>query len=133
MIILSQEVARLPLHDATVLDLTFPSLQDGFDTISFRLRLNPEERSDQLRAFKIEGAEFSLTFEGCLQITARLVGVCSGKELIASLDVMDRSEIRERLGDYPLNIESSNVNHFRIEGSHGSWFDIIAEKVLIRP
>jgi hypothetical protein len=124
-----KKAIRLPVHDATILALCIPSLGHGFDEISFRIKINAEECFDSFTKLGFTSRELWLIFKNCTQIGTRLIGYCSGREVISSFRIIESSELKQEMNSFGF-IDSSEV-HFRIQGSHGSQFDILTNTVSI--
>jgi hypothetical protein len=124
-----QQLILLPLHDATIISVSFPDLNNGFDTIAFLVKINSEESLELFQELGCDKREVWLSFQGCPQISASLVGFCSGREVISSMDLIENSEIKGRL--VQMTLAGSSSSHFRMTGSHGSQFDILAASVSL--
>jgi len=129
MIILPNDLCRVPFHDALVIGFSTSAGESGFIAARLRVRLNPEEPLDQLRDLGISGSEFELVFSRCWQVKANLLGHASGLEAISDVRVQKESSLFAEL--LALGVGSERITHVTVEGSHGSRIDVAAEEVSI--
>lgn len=129
MVISTQDAIRLPLHDALVLGLNVTPTKDGFVTATLTVRINREELVHPLREMGITKPDLDLVFGSCWQVKTNLLGYASAPEVISTFGVEDESTLVKNLRVN--GVGSRSMTHFKIEGSHGSQLNFVAETVSV--
>jgi hypothetical protein len=123
------KATQLPLHDARILQVDTEFAEDGYLVASVKVEVNPEGSLVSFRELGIEKPSLTLKFQDCWQISNNLLGFATGREVITRFDAIEQSELKEKLRAF--QVGSSAMIHYRIEGSHGSRLDFVAESLSI--
>jgi hypothetical protein len=129
MVISPQNAVQLPLHDALMLGLRITPVIDGVLTATLNMKINSEELVHPLRQLGITSSGLDLVFGDCWQVKTNLLGYAMAQEVISTFEIDKESALIQRLR--ASGVGSQSMTHFRIEGSHGSQLDFIAETISV--
>ena len=129
MIISPEESMQLPLHDARIVGLNIVSAEDGYLNVLIEADISPGELFEPFKKLGINGPKVCFIFSDCWQVATNLNGWCVGFEVISTYSIIEPSELKQELRS--LGVGSATMIHYRIQGSHGSQLDFVAEILSI--
>jgi len=100
-----------------------PIAEDGCLNVFIEVEINSEESLEPFREFGINNPKMTLVFQDCSQVTAILIGFCTGREVMSTFEIIELSELEQKL--HAIGVGSETMIHFRIQGSHGSQLDFV--------